>query len=214
MIPLGLDEIARVVSARSIGTTRAVNITGVTIDSRSTTTGDLFFALDGTRTNGHDFVADAFERGAYACVVSRPIEPDDSPITAGQPVLLVSNVVTALGRLAAYHRQQVAATTIAVTGSNGKSTVRAMIDHVLSTRLTGRGAIKSYNNELGLPLTLLACNSADATGWPKDESRLPSGWVGTTTNHSDSLRYTAGSYQRPSRTSRSTSVNTSTHWVA
>lgn len=162
MIPLGLDEIVRVISARSIGTTRAVNITGVTIDSRAAATGDLFFALRGTRTDGHDFVADAFERGAYGCVVSRPIEPDDSPVTAGKPVLLVTDVVAALGRLAAYHRQQIAATTIAVTGSNGKSTVRAMIDHVLSTRLTGHGAIKSYNNELGLPLTLLSCDSADA----------------------------------------------------
>ncbi len=160
MRPLTLDEIASVVQARPLGRSGRHLVDSVGIDSRQVKSGEVFFAIRGERFDGHAFVASAIDQGAMAAVVSRP-ELVPSDLRELGLLLLVDDTLAALGRLAAYHRHKVRATVIAVTGSNGKTTTKEMIDHVLSGRRRGRGAPKSFNNAVGVPLTLLSVEPDD-----------------------------------------------------
>lgn len=156
MIPLTLDEIIRVIEGRTKEKPAPVTVTGVSTDSRTAGAGDLFFALRGERFDGHRFMAEAVERGAIAAVVQ-----DLEAHSLGDRTILVRDSVAALGKLAAFHRRQRSMTVIAVTGSNGKTTTKCMIEHVLSQHVKGRGSPKSYNNAIGVPLSLLAVEAQD-----------------------------------------------------
>ncbi len=160
MKPLKLDEIASAMEARPLGQPGRITIDRVATDSRQIRQGDLFFAIRGERFDGHDYVAAAIDRGAMAAVVC---EPDRVPADLHQLglLLLVDETTRALGRLASFHRRQVRATVIGVTGSNGKTTTKEMIHHVLSARRRGSAAPKSFNNEIGVPLTLLGVDPDD-----------------------------------------------------
>ncbi|MCP4248652.1 MAG: UDP-N-acetylmuramoyl-tripeptide--D-alanyl-D-alanine ligase [bacterium] len=155
MIAWGLDEIAAAMGGRVTGATDGRPINEVSTDTRTIPAGALFFAIRGPTFDGHDYVDQAVAKGAAACVVSRPI--GSQPI----PYVVVDDTVAALGRLAAAHRDRMQATVIAVTGSNGKTTTKEMIYHVLATRLSGRAAPRSFNNEIGVPLTLLSAREDD-----------------------------------------------------
>ena len=158
MKPLTLVESVRALRGRTLGTISSASVTGVSTDSRTVARGDLFFAIRGPRADGHDFVRDALERGAVSAVVSRRAlfaEPD------AERFIMVQDTTEALGRLAAYHRRQLAATVIAVTGSNGKTTTRELIHHILTGSRPGRQAPKSFNNQIGVPLTLLSPDATD-----------------------------------------------------
>jgi UDP-N-acetylmuramoyl-tripeptide--D-alanyl-D-alanine ligase len=125
---------------------------GVSIDSRSIRAGELFFAVEGPRFDGHEFVADAFGSGACCAVVRR----DRAAEGAGRPVIAVGDTVAALQALAAHYRNLLDCTVIGVTGSNGKTTTKDLVAHVLAgTRLVG-GTQGNLNNYLGVPLTLLS----------------------------------------------------------
>ena len=119
--------------------------TGVTFDSREVQPGDLFVALQGVR-DGHDFVAGAFDRGAACALVSRP--------TGGGPQVVVGDTLKALEALAVFARERAPARRAAVTGSVGKTSATRAIDAGL--RLAGRAhaSVKSFNNHIGVPLTL------------------------------------------------------------
>ena len=151
MIPMALGQVAQAMDGRASGAHRNQVVSGVSTDSRTVAAGELFFAVKGERFDGHEFVAAAFEGGACACVVG-----EDFAASSRAPLIRVGNVTRALGKLAAYHRRVAGATVIAVTGSNGKTTTKSMLAHVLGTELRGRAALKSYNNHIGVPLTLLA----------------------------------------------------------
>jgi len=101
-------------------------------------------------------VDQAFEQRAIAAIV------ENGAVDGDRPLIHVGDTIEALGRLAAYHRAQTSTAVIAVTGSNGKTTTKCMIDHVLSQRLTGRAAPSSFNNAIGVPLTLLSVEHGDA----------------------------------------------------
>ncbi len=143
----------------------------VTTDSRHVEPGDLFFALSGDRFDGHDFVPQAFASGATAAVVRQDydafesqVEKNTAPVPPEAILIRVDDPVAALGRLGRYYRRSVigrSATVVAVTGSNGKTTTKRMIAHVLEGRSQGVASEKSFNNAIGVPLTLLSADTND-----------------------------------------------------
>jgi len=123
---------------------------GVSIDTRTLQTGDLFIAHSGDNRDGHAFVADALNKGAAAAMVHR--RPDDAPATA--PLLIVQNTRSALEALGRAARLRSAAQIVAVTGSAGKTTTKEMLRLVLSRSGEVAASAASYNNHWGVPLSL------------------------------------------------------------
>ncbi|MEM8569445.1 MAG: UDP-N-acetylmuramoyl-tripeptide--D-alanyl-D-alanine ligase [Pseudomonadota bacterium] len=140
------DEAARATGGIS---GRDWQATGVSIDTRTLEPGDLFVALKDAR-DGHDFVADALKKGAAAALVSRHPEG----VGADAPLLVVDDVLEALGALGRAARSRFAGRLVAVTGSVGKTGSKEMLRCVLSQQGRTHAAEKSYNNHWGVPLTL------------------------------------------------------------
>jgi len=129
-----------------------------TIDSRCVAPDSVFVAIRGETHDGHDFVAQAAAVGARLLIVSR--EVDLAVLDPATAVLHVDDTVQALQQLGAAHRRRLSGlTVIAITGSAGKTTTRRILDAVLSTTLCGAQSPKSFNNHLGVPLTLLSARS-------------------------------------------------------
>jgi UDP-N-acetylmuramoyl-tripeptide--D-alanyl-D-alanine ligase len=148
---------ARATAARLIGDN--VTFCGVSTDSRSIAAGELFVALRGENFDGHEFVAAAQMRGAVAAIVAA--DAAESLRALGLPLLQVAETRLSLGALAADWRSRFTLPMIAVTGSNGKTTTKEMIASILQAAfaeavLSTQG---NYNNDIGLPLTLLRLNA-------------------------------------------------------
>ena len=165
MIKLVLGEVVDAIDGRTEDVVPPVSVTGVSTDSRTVAEGELFFALSGERFDGHAFVVKALQRDAVAAVISgsRAAEVAEALAAAGVdgPLIEVDEPLAALGRLAVFHGKQTSTDVIAVVGSNGKTTTKAMIDHILKGRMRGRCSPKSFNNAIGVPLTLLTAEAAD-----------------------------------------------------
>ena len=162
MIPLRTDEIRRAIRGRWLCSCPDLRIVSVSIDTRTAIPGDLFIALRGERFDGHDFLTDAARAGCVAAVVSMDMDHarQIGGLFAGG-LIGVDDTTEALGRMAMRHREMAAAKVIAVTGSNGKTTVKRMIHHILSRRMNGSASPGSFNNQVGLPITLLSVGVSD-----------------------------------------------------
>ena len=165
MIRLTWQELAAGLIARAATPIPAAPATGIATDSRTVGPGELFIALRGASFDGHAYVAAARQRGAVGAVIAteRLADVNAALGTAGPPFVLMTadDPLAALGRLGRYHRQRLRAPVIAVVGSNGKTTTKMMIHHVLSGTRRGRCSPKSFNNNIGVPLTLLAADADD-----------------------------------------------------
>ena len=159
MIQMTLAEIAQAVGGTlTAGTDGAVTVTGpVTVDSRAIEPGGLFAAFAGERADGHDFAAAAVAHGAAGVLASRQIDADGTPSGAGHvPTVLVADVQDALGKLACAVVSRLPETTvIGLTGSSGKTSTKDMLGQVLAAHGTTIAPKGSFNNEIGLPLTVL-----------------------------------------------------------
>lgn len=124
------------------------HVTGASIDSRDLQPGDLFFAISGRFLNGHDFVNDALRKGAAGVVVASRVLTDGDQIVADDPS-------KALVRLASWVRDLVDPIVVGVTGSVGKTSTKDLLHAVASRRFLTVAAERSFNNDLGVPLTLL-----------------------------------------------------------
>jgi UDP-N-acetylmuramoyl-tripeptide--D-alanyl-D-alanine ligase len=154
VIPMTLAHVARAVGGElQDGADPSALVTGpVVADSRQVSSGALFVALAGDRTDGHDHAADAIGAGAVACLVARRV---------GQPAVVVPDVLIALGRLARSALDSLPGLQIiAITGSAGKTSTKDLLAQVLASHASTVAPRGSFNNELGLPLTVL---SADPT---------------------------------------------------
>jgi UDP-N-acetylmuramoyl-tripeptide--D-alanyl-D-alanine ligase len=155
---LKLSEIAGVLDAEapraSVGDLTAA---GYAIDTRLLRTGDLFFALKGEARDGHEFVADACEKGAVGAVVERAFEG----LPPSFPQMIVRSPLEALQRLAGHVRLSTDIPVIAVTGSNGKTTTKEMIAFLLAARMRVRKSPGNFNNHIGLPLAILGLDESD-----------------------------------------------------
>ena len=126
-------------------------LTGVSIDSRQIKPGYLFVAIVGERFDGHDFIQSAVANGAVAVVCRREIP------TLAIPQIIVPDTLQALAAIATYHRQKIACPVIALTGSNGKTTVKEMIASILPKPSFATPG--NLNNHIGAPLSVLQLNA-------------------------------------------------------
>jgi len=127
---------------------------GVTIDSRKDCTGRLFVAIRGDHFDGHDYVATAYHNGAVAALVENEIDCDIVQI-------IVDDCKQAMATLANHWRHSCQATVIALTGSNGKTTVKDMLCQILLHEAPTHATRGNFNNDIGLPLTLLDLSPQD-----------------------------------------------------
>ncbi len=163
MNPVSIEELRGVVKGRYRGVANApAEVTGVTIDTRTAGAGELYIALRGQHHDGHDFLTKAVEAGCVGAVVAADAQTcEDLPERMPGGVIEVADTVEALGLLGRWHRGELTGRVIAVTGSNGKTTVKRMIHHILADRFNGSASPRSFNNAIGVPLTLLAAGPAD-----------------------------------------------------
>lgn len=152
MIPMTLAEIARVLDARLDGVPDPETlVTGPpTVDSREVVPGGLFAAAVGARVDGHDYAANAVADGAVAVLASRSV---------GVPAIVVADVQAALGVLAGHVLARLGCTVIALTGSVGKTTTKDLLAQILERHAPTVSTDRSFNNELGLPLTVLRADA-------------------------------------------------------
>ncbi|MBI3479500.1 MAG: UDP-N-acetylmuramoyl-tripeptide--D-alanyl-D-alanine ligase [Nitrosomonadales bacterium] len=154
-----LSQAAQVLGGQLVG--EDVRFTAVTSDSRKLSPGDLFVALRGEHFDGATFVASAARAGAVASLVNADSYRGEE---VGSPLLLVKDTRVALGELAAHWRKQFDIPLVAITGSNGKTTVKEMLTSILRAAAGSADAVLAtqgnFNNDIGMPLTLLRLNAA------------------------------------------------------
>ncbi|VTN14016.1 UDP-N-acetylmuramoyl-tripeptide--D-alanyl-D-alanine ligase [Raoultella terrigena] len=147
MIRFTLSQLADIASGELQGSDLAID--EVTSDTRNITAGCLFVALKGERFDAHDFAEQARQAGAGALLVSRRLECD-------LPQVVVKDTRQAFGELAAWVRQQVPTRVVALTGSSGKTSVKEMTAAILGQCGTTLYTAGNLNNDIGVPMTLLA----------------------------------------------------------
>ena len=163
-----LDEVLAATSGELAALGAHARFAGVTTDSRSVRSGEVFVAIRGDTHDGHGFVPDAVRRGAGAVVVERGYWNDCTADAAGEragcTVVVVRDSLAALGDLAAFHRRRHRPRVVAITGSNGKTTTKEMLAAILERALGAGGVLRTtgtQNNLVGLPLTLLRLGDSE-----------------------------------------------------
>ena len=126
----------------------------VSTDTRKILPESIFFALKGDRFNANEFAAQALEKGARYAVI------DEERYSVGDKCIVVTDVLATLQKLAAHHRQQLRIPVIGLTGSNGKTTSKELVNAVLSRRYKTYATLGNLNNHIGVPLTLLAIDDS------------------------------------------------------
>lgn len=145
-----VKELEKILNAKKINLTSDEYITGVAIDSRKVKKGDLFIPFLGENVDGHNYIENAFKQGAVA---SLSLKTD---LNINGNIIYVEDSEKALQDLAKHYLQSLKAKTIAITGSNGKTTTKDIITSILSTKFKVHKTQGNFNNELGVPLTILA----------------------------------------------------------
>ncbi|NLW48330.1 MAG: UDP-N-acetylmuramoyl-tripeptide--D-alanyl-D-alanine ligase [Firmicutes bacterium] len=150
MVNFKLSEILQIIGGRLLQGDPELPVTGISTDSRKIKQGDLFLALKGERFDGHQFLSEAVKAGAAALLVM-----EDPGLDLETPVISVDDTLKALGSIASAHRQKYKVPIIGITGSNGKTTTKDLVAAVLSQKYSIVKTKGNFNNEIGLPLTLL-----------------------------------------------------------
>jgi UDP-N-acetylmuramoyl-tripeptide--D-alanyl-D-alanine ligase len=137
----------------ALGKSLDVQVLGIATDSREVQKGDLYIAIPGERVDGHSFLKQVFDKGANAALVSDSLEK-----TFGNQIL-VKNTVDAIGEVSTLWRDQFDFPIIGITGSNGKTSTKELLKHILSAKFDVHATEGNYNTSIGLPLTLLQLTS-------------------------------------------------------
>ena len=153
---LNAENIATIIDANWFGTATATEITHISIDSRSMQNGvgTLFFALVGPNNNGHNYIAELIQKGVHNFVVHSI--PDNLKGKAN--FLMVENTLDALQKFAVYYRNLYHFPVIGITGSNGKTIVKEWLNFLLSPDYSIIRSPKSYNSQVGVPLSIISIN--------------------------------------------------------
>lgn len=155
-----VDEVLKATAGRLISGQPQQSATGVSCDSRTIAAGELFIALKGKNFNGHDFVSDCLKKGAVGLIVSEREAECVSTVVEHHPafVVKVRDTLKALGDIAHFHRMRFGIPVVAITGSNGKTTTKDMTAGVLAMKYKVLKSHETFNNLIGVPLTLLKLN--------------------------------------------------------
>ncbi len=153
---LTLEEICRATGGKLIGSSPSLPITSFHFDTRQILPGAMFIAITSGSRDGHLFIADAKANGAAAILISDERYLQDE---SGLAYVLVKDTQLAFGEIARYYRTRLSIPIVAVTGSNGKTTTKDMIAHILAHKKSVYKTYKNFNNHLGVPLSILQINN-------------------------------------------------------
>lgn len=159
---LQVSEILKATQGHLLSDVREGLIIDISIDSRETTTGNLFIPLQGTQVDGHDFIEDAFQHGASASLVhkGKTIISKLQQMYQNKILVEVDDPLHSLGDIAQYWRKKFTTATVAITGSNGKTTTKEMAWNIIKRKLPLIKNPGNYNNLIGLPLSLFQLNGS------------------------------------------------------
>ncbi|MDG2397850.1 MAG: UDP-N-acetylmuramoyl-tripeptide--D-alanyl-D-alanine ligase, partial [Candidatus Marinimicrobia bacterium] len=124
-------------------------VSGIVTDSREVRLGDLYIAISGDRVDGHTFIKDVFEKGAVCALINSDIE------NANEQLIKVNSSVSTIGKVAKAWRNQFDIPVMGITGSNGKTSTKELLKHMLSAQFNIHATEGNFNTSIGLPLTLL-----------------------------------------------------------
>lgn len=157
-----IRELIKAVSGKVIQGDQDCLISRISIDSRTLIPGDLFFAIVGSNFDGHDFIIEAFGKGAVGAVVCKDASTlqQNEQIDKNKIIIEVKNTIFALQDWSKNYKDKFNTVNICVTGSNGKTTTKEIIAHILSQKFPLLKTSGNYNNEIGIPLTLLQLNKS------------------------------------------------------
>lgn len=157
-----IRELIKAVSGKIIQGDRDCLINRISIDSRTLIPGDLFFAIIGLNFDGHDFIIEAFKKGAVGAIVckGKSILLQDEQIDKNKIIIEVEDTLSALQDWSKHYKDKFKTFNVCVTGSNGKTTTKEIIAHILSQEFPLLKTSGNYNNEIGIPLTLLQLNKS------------------------------------------------------
>lgn len=157
-----IRELIKTVSGKIIQGDQDCLISRISIDSRTLIPGDLFFAIIGPSFDGHDFVIEAFKKGAVGVVVCKGASTllQNEQIDKDKIILEVKDTLSALQDWSKHYKDKFKTFNICITGSNGKTTTKEIIAHILSQEFPLLKTSGNYNNEIGIPLTLLGLNKS------------------------------------------------------
>lgn len=155
------EEACQELNVRGLAADPTLSISGASLDSRTVKPGSLFVALKGASQDGHNYLSEAFSRGAAAALVSREYcerykNMIHAPECSFKNLIPVENVEEALVQLAVWRRCLFHRSVIGVTGSVGKTSTKEMLGYLLAKRFSGLTSSGNFNNQLGLPLNLIA----------------------------------------------------------
>lgn len=157
-----IRELIKTVSGKIIQGDQDCLVSRISIDSRTLIPGDLFFAIIGPSFDGHDFVIEAFKKGAVGVVVCKGASTllQNEQIDKDKIILEVKDTLSALQDWSKHYKDKFKTFNICITGSNGKTTTKEIIAHILSQEFPLLKTSGNYNNEIGIPLTLLGLNKS------------------------------------------------------
>ncbi|MBU0278352.1 UDP-N-acetylmuramoyl-tripeptide--D-alanyl-D-alanine ligase [Gemella sp. zg-1178] len=145
-----LNELNTILNSNKLNIKNDIFIKGIAIDSRKVQKGDLFIPFIGENVDGHDYIDTAFKNGASASLSMK------KNISTKNNIIFVEDSLVAIQKLAENYLTKLNAKVIAITGSNGKTTTKDIVSEILSSKYKVNKTSGNYNNELGLPLTILA----------------------------------------------------------
>jgi len=157
-----IRELIKTASGKIIQGDQDCLISRISIDSRTLIPGDLFFAIIGPSFNGHDFIIEAFNKGAVGAVVCKSVGSllQSEEIDKNKVIVEVKDTLSALQDWSKHYKDKFKTFNICVTGSNGKTTTKEIIAHIVSQEFPLLKTSGNYNNEIGIPLTLLQLNKS------------------------------------------------------
>jgi len=157
-----IRELIKATSGKIIQGDQDCLISGISIDSRTLIPGDLFFAIIGPSFNGHDFIIEAFNKGAVGAVVCKNVGSllQSEEIDKNKVIVEAKDTLSALQDWSKHYKDKFKTFNICVTGSNGKTTTKEIIAHIVSQEFPLLKTSGNYNNEIGIPLTLLQLNKS------------------------------------------------------